>query len=358
MFSPNFRITSQITNAHMQIESCRQAINDLPINAVMLQHLRETAALATTHFSTQIEGNRLTLPEVRAALKGEKFPGRERDEMEVRNHFRALEEMEALATGQGPITEENIKRLHGLVLYGHNKPTPYRAQQNVIREAGSGAMVYLPPEAHGLAVLMQGFVTWIKDELEKAELPVPIIAGFAHYQFATIHPYLDGNGRTARLLTTLILRKTGYGLKGIYSLDEHYAKNLKAYYAALTVGTHNYYDGRAEADITNFVSYFCAGMADAFSKIKLVASQSSKETHQDQSATLRDLDPRQRRLLELFQKNGSATAEEMAAHLKMSQRTLVQLCREWVASGFLEYQNSARKNRSYRLCERYHRLTE
>ena len=153
------------------------------------------------------------------------------------------------------------------------------------------------------------------------------------------------------------MRKTGYGLKGIYSLDEHYAKNLKAYYAALTVGTHNYYDGRAEADITNFVSYFCAGMADAFSKIKLVASQSSKEITQDQSATLRDLDPRQRRLLELFQKNGSATTEEMATHLKMSQRTLVQLCREWLANGFLEYQNVARKNRSYRLGERYHKLT-
>ena len=97
-------------------------------------------------------------------------------------------------------------------------------------------------------------------------------------------------------------------------------------------------------------------MADAFSKIKLVATQSGKEMPQDQSATLRDLDPRQRRLLELFQKNGSATAEEMAAHLKMSQRTLVQLCHEWIASGFLEYQNEARKNRSYRLGPFYHKL--
>ena len=357
MFRPNFRITAQITSALMQVESCRQAITDLPINAVVLQHLRETAALATTHFSTQIEGNRLTLPEVKAALKGEKFPGRERDELEVRNHFRALEAMEALTMHAGQILEEDIKRLHGLVLYGRDKPTPYRAQQNVIREATSGTLVYLPPEAPDVAPLMQELFTWINDELEKGELPVPIVAGLAHYQFATIHPYLDGNGRTARLLTTLLLRKTGYGLKGIYSLDEHYAKNLKAYYSALTVGSHNYYEGRAEADITNFVSYFCAGMADAFSKIKRVAMQSSKELPQDQSATLRDLDPRQRRLLELFQKNGSATAEEMAAHLKMSQRTVVQLCREWIQSGFLEYQNSARKNRSYRLGERYHRLT-
>ena len=81
-------------------------------------------------------------------------------------------------------------------------------------------------------------------------MPAPIVAALAHYQFATIHPYLDGNGRTARLLATLILRKAGYGFKGIYSLDEHYAKNLRAYYSALTVGSHNYYEGRVEGDLT------------------------------------------------------------------------------------------------------------
>ena len=97
MFKPNFRITPKITSALMQIEACRQAINDLPIDATVLQHLRETAALITTHFSTQIEGNRLTLPEVAAAVKGARMPGRERDEREVRNHYRALEMMEGRA---------------------------------------------------------------------------------------------------------------------------------------------------------------------------------------------------------------------------------------------------------------------
>ena len=70
MFKPSFRITPQITSALMQIEACRQAIDELPIDATVLRRLRETAALSTTHFSTQIEGNRLTLPEVRAAIEG------------------------------------------------------------------------------------------------------------------------------------------------------------------------------------------------------------------------------------------------------------------------------------------------
>ena len=77
---------------------------------------------------------------------------------------------------------------------------------------------------------MADLVTFVNNAITNSTLPVPIIAGLAHYQFATIHPYVDGNGRSARLLTTLILHRAGYGLDGIYSLDEHYAKNLRAGY--------------------------------------------------------------------------------------------------------------------------------
>jgi Fic family protein len=80
------------------------------------------------------------------------------------------------------------------------------------------------------------------DAITEGEIPIPIIAAIAHYQFATIHPYYGGNGRTARILTTLILHMNGYALKGIYALEEYYAVNLPAYYNALTVGdSHNYY---------------------------------------------------------------------------------------------------------------------
>ena len=85
--------------------------------------------------------------------------------------------------------------------------------------------------------------------------------------------------------------------------------------------------------------------------------RAEKRTAIDHSTLLRDLDPRQRRLLELFRKQGSATSVEMANYLKMSPRTLVALSREWTKSGFLEYQSAARKNRSYRLGERFHKLT-
>jgi Fic family protein len=352
MFKPNFQITAQIAKNLMVIEQSRQSISDAPFSLELLRRLRETALLNSTHFSTQIEGNRLTLPEVEAVKRGEEFPERERDVQEVKNHYKAFDFMEKQAELEKSLEEDEIKTLHGLVLYGKEKPTPYRQQQNVIKDSASGHIVYLPPEAKDVEALMQELVAWVNAHLQTQELPAPIIAGVAHYQFATIHPYLDGNGRTARLLTTLILRRAGYGLKGIYSLDEHYANNLRTYYDCLSVGHSNYYEGRAEADFTPFITYFCEGMAQAFSKIKTEATKSQSESI-DQSALLRELDPRQRRLLVLFQQQGSATAFEMAEHLKLKPSTLVILCREWVKSGFLETQNASRKIRSYRLGERY-----
>jgi Fic family protein len=354
MFAPIFRITPAIAKSLMAIEAARVAIVDLPIDLTLLASLRETARLRSTHYSTQIEGNRLSEAEVEKALAGTRFPGRERDEVEVRHYYRALEHVEATAGQASTIQEEDIQRIHGLVLKGRDTPTPYRDGQNVIRDAATGVIVYMPPEASDVEALMRDLVEWINDEVLKGELPVPIVASIAHYQFATIHPYYDGNGRTARLLATLVLHKSGYSLKGIYSLEEYYARQLDGYYAALAVGpSHNYYLGRADADVTHVVAYFCEGMAESFAAVRAQAGKAVSRGARDQTALLRRLDPRQRLLLELFRDRGIVTAGEIAAHLRLSQRAVADLCRRWVASGFLVVNDPSRKNRSYRLGDDY-----
>jgi Fic family protein len=350
MFSPVYTITPAIAKALMSIEADRQAVAGLPIDVTVLAKLRETAKLVSTHYSTQIEGNRLTQGQVKEAVAGVRIPGRERDELEVRHHYRALEEAGKLAARGSPLTERQLQRLHGMVMTGRPAATPYRDGQNVIRDSRTRGIVYLPPEAKAVPGLMADLVNWINQHLEEGDLPAPLTAGLAHYQFATIHPYYDGNGRTARLLANLILHKAGYGLKGIYSLDEYYARNLEGYYAALTAGpSHNYHLGRAEADVTGFLVYFCGGMADAFGAVRVQAAEAAKRGGEDRSGALRKLDPRQRRLLELFKKQESATAEGMAVHLRLSHRTVVGLCRGWLKSGFLELDDPSRKRRSYKL---------
>jgi Fic family protein len=237
---------------------------------------------------------------------------------------------------------------------GKMKPSSYRDGQNVIRESGSGNIIYMPPESKDVVLLMGELVGWVNDQLAEKEFPAPLIAGIAHYQFATIHPYYDGNGRTARLLTNLIHHLSGYGLKGIYSLEGYYARNLEDYYSALSVGSsHNYYLGRAEADISHWVEYFCHGMADSFYKVRKQADKLKSKP--DQTKQLRELDARKKRVLVLFKESRYLTTREMAGHLGVSARTALNLCNRWVESDFL-IQHGELKTRKYELAENWTEL--
>ena len=352
-FEPNYRITPRTATHLMRIEAARQAVEDLPITSSVLAGLRETARLFSTHYSTMIEGNRLAREEVSSLIEqGRHFPGRERDEAEVLGYYTAIERLERFAAQGGDVTDLQVRNLHALVMAGGKgvkKPTPYRGGQNVIRDAGSRGIVYMPPEASDVPRLMEELLDWLRRG-EREGVPCPIRAGIAHYQFATIHPYYDGNGRTARLLTTLILHRGGYDLKGLYSLEEYYARDLSAYYRALAVGpSHNYYQGRAEADITAWVDYFCAGMADSFESVRRRAQEAVDRGLRDDSAALRHLDPRQRRALGLFRRSVVITSRDVAGLLGVSQRTARNILSSWVSGGFVLVVDPARKSWSYRL---------
>ncbi len=306
-----------------------------------------------------IEGNRLEADQIEQVLKHEgHFPGRERDEGEVKGYYRALSQVEQWVAQASPISENKVQKLHALVMAGGKsrvKPTLYRDGQNVIRDGRTRAVVYMPPEAKDVPGLMKSLVRWIG---HSSAIPCPIVAGIAHYQFATIHPYYDGNGRTARLLTTLILHLGGYDLKGLYSLEEYYARNLNAYYDAIGVApeTHNYYMGRSEADISGWVQYFVEGMAVSVENVLGQMSQVQNQNLPDQAKMIRTLDPKQRKALELFEEFKVVTASQIGQLFGFKPRTSAQLCKDWVAAGFLEITDPSNRGRKYRLAPRYQPL--
>ncbi len=231
------------------------------------------------------------------------------------------------------------------------KATPYRDGQNVIREGGSRRIVYLPPEAKDVPTLMRRLIEWLN---RKGDLPGPVKAAIAHTQYATIHPYYDGNGRTARLLATLVLHIGGYGLKGLYALEEYYARDLGAYYRALTIGpSHNYYMGRAEADVSAWVEYFILGMLEAFQSVHRQAEDEAARGGQDRSLIIRELDARKRRALPLFRDANEITARQLGELFGSRPRTATLLCQRWVQEGFLRPTNPSKKARRYALAERY-----
>jgi Fic family protein len=164
-FLPHYTITPKIAKNLMRIEAAREQVLNLPLTPMVLASLRETARLYTTHYSTMIEGNRLNPDQIKEIIehKGH-FPGRERDEREVKAYYAALTQVEQWAAQGLPVTEKMIQTLHALVIGNGKskvKPTPYRDGQNVIRDARTRAIVYLPPEAHDVPGLMKGMVNWI-----------------------------------------------------------------------------------------------------------------------------------------------------------------------------------------------------
>lgn len=357
-FEPCYTMTSKIVNGLLRIQSAKEKVMHLPLTPTVLRSLRETARLYTTHYSTMIEGNALNKDQVEDVLKHQgHFPGRERDEHEVKGYYAALTQVEQWSAAGTHVTEKMIQALHALVMADGKKnvkPTLYRDGQNVIRDGRTRAIVYMPPEAKDVPTLMQGMIHWVGDN---ADVPCAIIASIVHYQFATIHPYYDGNGRTARLLTTLILHLGGYDLKGLYSLEEYYARNLGAYYEAISIGeSHNYYMGRAEADITKWIDYFIEGMAVSFENVLKRMAEAGEQGLTDQSASLRKLEPRQRKVLELFQAFETVTSRQIGELFGFKPRTCAHICASWVDDGFLEIVDASNKGRRYKLANQYERL--
>ena len=355
-WEPVYTITPEIAQALMHIEAARAVVAQINLPPAAEARLREQARLRSTHFSTYIEGNRLTLAETQQVVSGRKvhFFGRARDVMEVRNYWRALARLDEWIGQQQSLAEELIRRLHGLVEYGPRaKPTLYRDGQNAIRDAQTGALVYLPPEARDVPELMAGFIRWYNLAVT-AGLPVPLIAGLAHYQLVTIHPFYDGNGRTARLLATFLLHHGGYGLYGFFSLEEYHARDLDAYYQALAAHPdYNYYGGRAQADLTSWLTYFTELVARVFTLAQDEALTIARQGLPAEPEALRRLDRRARTVFALFTRQNTITATDVAAILGLSDRSARDLLATWVAQGWLEMTSAARRNRAYRLSAEY-----
>ena len=355
-YNPKYTVTAQMLTNLGKIELIKQSFDSKPISPQLLHSLRETAKVNSVHYSTKIEGNQLTINEVANHIQKKNIPAKTHDENEVKAYYQAWNKVEQALLQHQEFSEDLIKSIHTAV-EGSKKEVPYRTCQNAIYDSESGAKIYLPPEFTDVPELMKDLCDWVK---HSQDLPVPIIAGVVHYQFVTIHPYLDGNGRTARLLTSFIMQSGGYGLKGIYSLEEYYAQNLMAYYDAIqTHPHHNYYYGRNEADITSWLEYFISGVAEAFSKVDQQATKQLQRGFEiDKSSVIRELDIKQRKILNLFVEFKQIESKQVAEVLQISSQSARAIIRKWCEEGFLQIANDAKKSRTYGLADKYESLLQ
>ena len=235
-------------------QRCR-LFNNLPIDPTHEQWLRQRAWIRTIHGTTRIEGNTLSDVEVEALLAGEGSSGiNQREAREIIGAREALSLADRLAA-EGVVPDEGvIREIHRRVLWNQSPlltPGEYRRGENRVVDA-SGDPTFSTPSSGDVPELMRDFSSWLGDP--SPEQRPPIIAALAHLELVAIHPFNDGNGRTARGLSRLILVSGGYALNGLVSLDAQLDLDRPAYFSAIRGAIGQEY--RPGYDATPFVCYF------------------------------------------------------------------------------------------------------
>ncbi len=177
-----------------------------PLPKAALENLHEALVVDWTYHSNAIEGNTLTLKETRVVLEGITVGGKSlREHFEAINHRDAIQYVEELVRDQEPLSEWQIKNIHGLVLKNIDDDNAGRYRRINVTIAGAR---HRPPESVQLASDMEALISCYRHQADTRH-PVERAARL-HVDFVKIHPFTDGNGRTARLLTNLELMKNGF----------------------------------------------------------------------------------------------------------------------------------------------------
>ena len=172
---------------------------------------------------------------------------------------------------QGAITEGLIREIHRRLVDGVRgnsaHPGQYRTMQNYVANSKTGEVIYTPPAAYDVPLFMAELVDWLQKE---QTIPPVLVAGIAQFQLVHIHPFLDGNGRTARLLSTLCLYRSGYDFKKLFTISEYYDRNRQDYYSAVQSVRNNH------MDMTVWLEYFSKALETQMHEIQLKGSHAMK----------------------------------------------------------------------------------
>ena len=261
---PQFNINHAITQGLTRIERARGFLEAARLSDAWLRLMSERALLLEAHHSTHIEGTRLTLAEAEQAFAGQPVPLADADDVrELLNYREAFNFVAGYLESGAPITESLIREIHKHLVTGvrgdRARPGQYRLVQNYIASSTTGEIIYTPPPPGDVPALMLDLVRWLNDP---GQVHPVLASGIAQFQLVHIHPFVDGNGRTSRLLSTLYLYRAGYDFKRLFTISEYYDRDRTAFYAAL--------QSVRESDmvLTGWLEYYVTGLATQLDEVK------------------------------------------------------------------------------------------
>ena len=345
----------------VQIGAARALVDILPVPPDAAFRMKYEAQQRSTHYSTSIEGNELALAQVREGIALADRTG-SRQQQEVRNYWTALEWIER-QIGDCVIDEEFVRQLHAIIdVRGRGRRgqmSDYRTEECPVLDRASGALDYAPPRPDDVPGLMAGLVAWLRSPAA-GELPSPVRAAILAHRFVSIHPFSDGNGRTARALATAELWFSGYWMRGFLSVEEHYYRDLQRYYDSLQMDLPiDFYDGRHDPDLTPWLEYFIEVMARASEELSERAL-ALWDRVQHPAAPWEHLSRRQQqviaRLLIANPRAGETPTfgiPELQEWFGISRRVAGRWLHAWHEEAFLEPASGEQRITSWRLAESY-----
>ncbi len=319
-YAPLFRITPHLLKIIEEISAYRQKILSATIQVPWIPILQKDARARTTHSSTAIEGNPLTLEEVKALAEGQPVPQvGERAQNEIFNQWAGLRWIEKNQRKK-TITRTDLFRLHKVIasqVMDQGKAGQYRT-------FGVRVGPYLPPPAQEVPHLMKDYLEWWNEK--STEWSPVISSAVLHYHFEEIHPFGDGNGRMGRTLALWELYRRGFDTHHIFSVDEIYWENRPRYYAQLNAIQ------MSKGDLTGWLEYSAEALHLILERVlERVEHLATKEI---QGKII--LSPKQEKLLHLLRDKGGLTPSKIWKALGISKQATMKILNPLLASGLIQ----------------------
>lgn len=305
MFEPKYTISNKLLGNIKRITEIITTLNSRSFPKVVLLEMERRARELSAYSSTSIEGNPLPLTDVKRILKNK--PEFIRDsEREVLNYNNALVELHKLLTKDGISLNtawlEKIQRMLTEGLIGKNRWGHIRNEPVFVNDPKTRTTVYWTPNHDEVPFLLKELFDFLHTNTQTVD-PL-ILAGIFHKQFVVIHPFVDGNGRTARLATKVLLAKMGLNTFNLFSFENYYNQNVTRYFKEVGL-FGNYYDLAPHLDFTSWLEYFTDGIIDELLRVE-------KELEKESATPNTTLKEHHQKILRYIEENGFITDRDYA----------------------------------------------
>ncbi|MFA6047806.1 MAG: Fic family protein [Parcubacteria group bacterium] len=268
MFKPKYTITNKLLGNIKRIAEIVTDLNSRSFPKVVLYEMERRAREISAHSSTSIEGNPLPLTEVKKILKNK--PEYVRDsEREILNYNKALVELnELIKAKEISLDIEWLEKIQKMVtedLIEKHRQGHIRTEPVFVNNPKTRKTIYWPPDHQEVMPLLKDLFNFLKENVRKID-PL-ILAGIFHKEFVIIHPFIDGNGRTTRLATKVLLAKMGLNTFNLFSFENYYNQNVTRYFQEVGL-VGNYYDLKDNVDFTYWLEYFTDGIIDELLRVE------------------------------------------------------------------------------------------